>query len=424
MNRPFAGWLLALVLIPGLSAPAAAFTAEFRTASRWMNSILFPPDAISDATSTPDTGSEELISALENRLIIEGQLVDPVDYSVHILTTAQYATIAGPALSGVDPGGRSGGFFRHPDLEWEWDEADTGAEHLTGVTVPDRLLLEWRSESAAIGLGRQAIGLSNCFYLTINDFFEPLAAEAFYREYKPGVDSVVARYYPGSLSEMDLIGVAGYNDSGDADWDESAVLARSVFTASGFQWTLMGGKLPYRLTAGGGFQGEIGRFGVRAEANVNFPQTGYDAAFGTVDSGTYAQVAGGFDIRFDNSLHVFVEYLYRGNGYGQYTDYMASVARAGAVRETWAARNYATLAATYEWHPLLTTQVMGLINVDDGSALMSLIATYSLSDEADLVFGGYLPAGDEPRNVHGVPIPRSQYGASDGIAYLELRFYL
>ncbi len=434
--NPFAsGWVCILILMFATAPVSRAFDADFRMANRWINSILFPPgsddsdpdnrswDANDTTPTDSDDRSEEAIMALENRLIVDGALIGRLDYSAHILTTVDYATRAGQSLSGVAFEGRSSGFFRNPDLQWDWKEIESGSDRLAGTTEFDRLLLEWRSGSTTISAGRQAIGLSSCFYLTINDFFEPIAAEAVYREYKPGVDSLYVRHYPGALSEIDLIGVAGTDSAGDIEWNESALIARTVFTAAGFQWTLMGGKLPYRMMAGGGFQGESGRIGVRAEANVNFPQDRYDMAFGAIDTGTYLQASGGVDMRFENSLHVFAEYLYRGNGYGNFADYLASVAAAGSVREAYSARNYAVLAATYQWHPLLTGQVFGLVNLDDESAMLSLVATYSLADEADLAFGGYLPMGDEPEIWFGAPVPQSQYGTSDAIAYLELRLY-
>lgn len=401
-----------------------AVNADFRMANRWMNSVLFPPDVEGSGSATLSGNSEDAMSAWENRLIIDGTLYRSLDFSAHVLTTMDYSTRAGMSLPGVTLSGRPGGFYRHPDLEWEWRKIDNESDRLAGTTALDRLMVEWRSASTTVTVGRQAIGLSSCFFLTINDFFEPLAAEAVYREYKPGVDAVSVRHYLGSLSEIDLISVAGYDPDSDVDWDESALIARSVFTVGGFQWNIMGGKLPWRMMAGGGLQGELGRFGVRAEANVNFPQSGYAAGFGARDTGTYVQASGGVDIRFDNSLHLFFEYLFRGNGFAEYVDYLASVIAAGTVRETYSARNYAALAATYEWHPLLTTQGFGLINLDDRSVLMSLMATYSMSDEADLVFGAYYPLGDEPKSRYGMAVPRSQYGTADGVAYLELRFYI
>jgi hypothetical protein len=412
------------VLMSVWAAMPSTSALEFRTANRWISTALFSPWYCQDAWMPDIYNAEDIVTALENRIIVRGSIDPSWHYTAHIVTTADYSTRAHLKSQADYAGVFSGEFYRHSDLTWTWMEPEIRGEYLTGITFADRLFLSYRSDVFSITAGRQPIGLSTCFYLTANDFFQPFSAEAIYRDYKPGVDAVVMRYFTGALSETGIYAVAGYDKDGAFDGDEAAVLARTSFTTGGFQWELLAGKLPWRLMAGAAFQGEIGSFGVRAEGHVNVPQNGYETAFGTIDSDNYIHVSGGVDYRFSNSLHLFFEYFYRGNGYASYDDYLMATVNAGAVRDIYAARHYAVAAATYQWHPLVTSQVFGLVNLDDSSMLMSAFGTFSLANEADLVIGGYYTLGDKPECRVGWPYPRSEFGSADRAISLELRVYL
>lgn len=395
---------------------------QFRTSNRLLGNGYFNPG---DEELLPR--DNDVIAAFENRLIVAGDLSDAVATEVHLLTTLDYSTrrlqayTAWPFSSSVDR--RTA--FRHSELDWTWKDTDTTGRAVKGVTTIDRLTLQWNTDRIAVTLGRQAIGLSTCFYLTTNDYFQPFAPEATYREYKTGVDALNLQWFTGDLSEIDVIAVAGYDGDDDVDWDESALIARSVFSAGNFEWTVMGGKLPWRWTVAGALQGELARFGVRAEFNINFPDDGWDAAFGALNDDTYTQVAGGIDYRFDSSLHLFLEYLYRDHGEPEYRDYLLRTVMLDMTRESFSAQNYLSLAATYQWHPLITSQLFGIGNLDDQSALVTGTVNYSLADEADLIFGGTVTIGDEPKYTGSkTPDIPSQYGAAADSIYAELRVYL
>ncbi len=416
--------LCVIVLTSCWTGMPATSAMEFRMANRWISTALFSPWYCQDAWMPDLYHHEDLMTALENRIMVSGSIGPSWRYVTHIVTTADYSTRAHLRGYAYYVGMFSHEFHRHPDLTWTWREPEKSGEYLTGITFADRLFLSYRSDVFSITAGRQPIGLSTSFYLTANDFFQPFSAEAIYRDYKPGVDAVVMRFFTGALSETGIYMVAGYDRDGEFDRDESAVLARTSFTTVGFQWELLAGKLPWRLMVGAAFQGEVGAFGVRAEGHVNIPQTGYETAFGAEDSDNYIHVSGGVDYRFANSLHLFFEYFYRGNGYASYDDYLRATVNAGAVRDIYAARHYAVAAATYQWHPLFTSQIFGVVNLDDSSMLMSAFGTFSLANEADLVIGGYYTLGDKPECRVGWPYPRSEFGSADRAVSLELRVYL
>ena len=90
-------------------------------------------------------------------------------------------------------------------------------------------------------------------------------------------------------------------------------------------------------------------------------------------------------------------------------------------RENCSANNYVSLAASYQWHPLITSQIFGIANLDDQSALITATANCSLADEADLILGGTMTIGDEPeftgRKTPEIP---TQYGTVPDSVYVGL----
>jgi len=414
-------WITGILIFAMLEIPDCINAMEFRMANRLWESMYYLPG--DDCFQEYSEGNQ---SALENRLLLSGEICSAFDYGIHILTTLdfsshRFSSDSTSAFNTIDAESRES--FRSTKLKWDWKDADDESRAIAGVTDIDRLILQWNTSNTALTIGRQAIGLSNCFYLMTNDFFQPFAPETIYREYKTGVDAVNFQYYTGALSELDVITVAGYNENEHINWNESALIGRSIFSAASYEWNIMVGKLPWRWMCAGAVQGEIGKLGIRAEFNVNFPETGWKTAFGKNNSEIYIQIAGGIDFRFKNSLHIFMEYLYHENGFAEYNDYLDSLRKTGIFREGYSGQNYLALAISYQWHPLINSHIFGICNMNDESALFSATLSCSLADEADFIIGGYYTAGDEPDLINGFPNIPTQYGSAANSIYAELRFY-
>ena len=91
--------------------------------------------------------------------------------------------------------------YRHSNLEWNWHDRRHGVHLSNGMSVIDRLMMTKRYQNWEWILGRQPVQLGTCFFLSPNDLFQPFSPEAYYRDYKPGVDAVRIRYFSGRIGD-------------------------------------------------------------------------------------------------------------------------------------------------------------------------------------------------------------------------------
>ncbi len=257
----------------------------------------------------------------------------------------------------------------------------------------DRLNLSISTESLAITIGRQPINWATTFFFTPNDFFQPFAAQTFYRVYKPGVDAVRIDYGLGSFTTIGLVGALGYERSGTAEpedrpsFDNSALLGRFSTVFWDIEWTALGGKLENKeYVFGGAFQGEIfWSIGVRGEANYILAEDSDDNRFSGVV---------GIDRRFESTLHLRAEYFHQTGGGNNPSEYGSGLnLQPRYPRQFYLARNYVAGSASYELTPLLNISALGIYNIDDQSGLASANAVYSLSDEAEGALSIGVPFG-------------------------------
>ena len=83
------------------------------------------------------------------------------------------------------------------------------------------------------------------------------------------------------------------------------------------------------------------------------------------------------------------------------------------------ARRYSALGGSYDITPLLIGEAVMISNLDDRSHLLSLNATYSLSDESEMVVNANIPFGSEPESG----ALKSEFGAYPKSINVEFRLY-
>ena len=268
-------------------------------------------------------------------------------------------------------------------------------------------------------LGRQAINLATTFYFTPNDFFAPFSAATFYRVYKPGVDAARLEVRLGDLSQLSFYHVLGYEAdgsepsgwSGSVDGGRASSLARLSLNTAGFEWALMGGRVLKKNVVGASMQGELfGLLGLRAEGHHADPeQPGRKA---------YDEFTLGVERSFENSLDLRLEWYYHGSGEAAVNDYMLTPLP-GEAAGYYLGRQYLAFNAGYEFSPLLSFQLLPIVNLTDSSYLLSLYSLYSLSDESELSVSFSMPFGKKPDagNI------KSEFGLYPASLSLEARFY-
>ena len=298
-----------------------------------------------------------------------------------------------------------------------WQQKDS--EDFNAYLFLDSFNLQWSSANGSITVGRQPISMATTFYFTPNDLFAPFPAQAFFRVYKPGVDSVRAEMKLGNLSQLSFIGGLGYDEDISSDngwdsspeWDKTSLISRLVFAAQGFEWGLLGGTANDRTIGGGSLQGEIANWlGLRLEGHYAWPEDD--------DIDEYLLLTVGLEHRFPSSLTARFEQFHNGQGFSSITDAVTSIQQ-GDYSGFYLGENYSALSLGYEFSPLLYGEFLALVNWSDDSQLYTANAIYSLSDESELSAVLSLPNGDEPDNES----INSEFGTRPWAGSLEYRLY-
>jgi hypothetical protein len=344
------------------------------------------------------------------RVILKAQKGDMLTFDINAYQTCISQSIAenkaatGPAM---------------PDVErssvLEWSHSNNSYVH----TAIDRLSLRWTKDRVDIIAGRQPINLTTTFYFTPNDFFAPFAAQTFYRVYKPGVDALRAEVRLGELSQLSLISVLGYDPDQDSSngWSKRPIsnrascLGRISTNMYNFEWALIAGSLADEDVIGVSAQGEVFKWlGVRAEGHVNKPEA--------PAQGSHVEYSVGIEHRWESGLDARIEYFHHGAGATSVLGY-AGLAAAKTQQTSYLGRRYAALGIGYEFTPLLTGQTVIITNLVDHSALASLNAVYSLSNESELSLSVGVPFGKKPEMFR----IRSEYGTYPSSLDIEWRWY-
>jgi len=400
--------LLLTLLIFSVLNTTFCFAADFelRTSLRFLATYSDNPPFLGNSTDTSTAGVLRIMPFIRfsDSMELEINIVNDINRSTAFIGNSAFLT-----------GGMVPEVYRHPELSWDWENRVDGSYSTVGISTIDIFKFQYSISDLEINLGRQPINLGTCYYFTPNDFFQPFSAQAFNRMYKPGVDALRMIYYSGELGEYSLIGVAGYDEKDNLDWEASAAVARALGSAGNFEWSGMAGKLAGRYFAGGGFQGEIGIIGVRGETNVSFPEENM------VDD--FVQLAMGIDHRWPNSLHVLAEYMFRSDGAGDSSEYFEQFLDPKLLLNPYLGRHYLALGINYELHPLVNTSVIAISNLEDPSAVLTGSLMLSMADEADMVAGIQYPIGEEPVSSGILPEFRSEYGLYPMTIFFEIRAF-
>lgn len=292
----------------------------------------------------------------------------------------------------------------------------------------DRMKLAVDAGPVAVEVGRFPISTSVTNFLTPNDFFAPFSATAINTMYKPGVDALRVSVAPGPLSSIEVISTMGFSDGYAPSWGHAALLARLSAVRWGFQGSLMGGKIAERWMVGGSLQGDIGRVGLRAEGHVGIPDLDGDGRRGDdLDHPIYGRVAGGPNVNFAwRSLTVGAEYAYLSDGADRPADYIDRASRLYPDDLPYLAQHYVGVVLGLQPIPILSAGAVTFVNATDGSGLVGLNASYSISNEADLILGSFIPWGPSARATANPLMPvelASEFGAGGFTLYLESRVF-
>ncbi len=291
----------------------------------------------------------------------------------------------------------------------------------------DRLLVRYQGESADVTLGRQTVSWATTLYLTPADPFQPFDPSDPFREYRIGVDALRVRVFPGPLSQLDgVVRLAEVNTNVTLPGEDP--VTNTTVTAVARGRVALG---RWELSGWAGVVHEEASVSAAATVTVAGAALRGEGVLRRSEAETVLRFTVGVDRSFTvarRNLYLAAEYQYDGWGYGD-TDQLLRVATSPPALRTEMqvlGRHEAVALATYEIHPLVSTDLLGIVNLVDPSSLIVPSITYSAREEATVRAGFFIGVGAEEGNLvlpGGIPAPGSEYGVVPLTGYASLTVF-
>ena len=299
-------------------------------------------------------------------------------------------------------------------LQWTIDEGNSGSwRHRF-----DRLLIGVPlGEAAELTIGRQTISWANNLIFTPTDPWAPFDPAEPFREFRAGSDAVRVQGFTGPFTELDFV-------FRPADTNEGTTITAlgRIATASGpWEVSAWGGVLHDDGAASVSATLTSGGFAFRGEGEIRWPDDVIRFSLGVDRS---LPLAG-------RDLYLVLEYQRDGYGATDPLDYpevfLSTPYQRGEMQVV--GRNEAALQASWQATPLVTTDLLTMWNMNDGSFLLSPAATYSVSNEVYVRSGLFFGIGanrttlsswpPDPEQPH-ISVPASEYGIVPTSLYVSL----
>jgi hypothetical protein len=347
--------------------------------------------SIADPYGATGTQGSDSLWEVSGRAMYQESFAN-LDTEVHWLGQATQWTgdIRLPTVSSGSP-------FRSLDLETVHHQDD----RTTLFSEIDRLSLTWSSPEFSLTAGRQAVSWGEAFYFNIGDLFGAFPITETNRRYKPGIDAVTATVNLGFFSGLSLVSVPVEEES-------DSVAVNTYFPVGPGTLSLTGGRVLQDDKAGSGYTVDIA--GTQFYGSLLLTWTSEGEEYSQAVAGAQRQVG---------PYTLLIGELYQ-NGWGtrDTDDYPALI-----MTEEYLTGNVLTLGrhnlafqVSRQISPLVTLTPALFSNLSDGSALLRMDGTYSISDFTDMTGGLFLGVGKRPDGL----IPRSEYGGVPISLYVEI----
>ncbi len=286
----------------------------------------------------------------------------------------------------------------------------------------DRLWLGYASESTVLRFGRQALSWGSGLFYAPMDLVNPFDPAAIDTEYKTGDDMLYLQYLRSSGDDVQAAWVLRRNPlSGSVKNDEATIAMKyHGFAGQGEYDVLVAQSYGDRVV------------GIGAGRGIGGAVWAADLVVTDTDLDTYAQfvtnVAYSWTWR-DKNMSGMLEYYYNGFGQGRYDpaslaanpDLLGRISRGELFG---VGRHYVAGSVMIEMSPLWLLTPMLLANVEDPSALLQLVSSYSLDDNLTLLGSLSAPLGATGSEFGGIEAPvAGRYLSSDGGIFLQLAWY-
>ena len=312
-----------------------------------------------------------------------------------------------------------------PPATW-WNLTNTFIDQPRFIATQriDRLSVGYTGSHLVVRAGRQALSWGAGLVFRPMDLFDPFAPDATDTEYKPGTDMLYGQYLFDDGSDLQLVVVPRPMRRGGGLTANASSFALHFHTTLGnLQTTWLIARDHGDMVAGIGINGSLGQATWNAEIIPTFVNGGgtyTSALFNISDAGTL----------WDRDVTYFAEYFRNGFGTGGTRYALNTLPRPlidrllrGQLFDT--ACDYLAAGAQFQWTPLLQISPTLIANLDDLSLYGIAQATYSLSDNLDLLVGVQVPIGPANSEFGGIAlVPNSPpFLAPPARFYVQLRQY-
>jgi hypothetical protein len=275
----------------------------------------------------------------------------------------------------------------------------------------DRLAVSVAGRGVEATAGRQAISWATTLFLSPADPFAPFDPADPFREYRPGVDALRVKVFPGPLSEIEAV----VRPSRTPDGETWTALLRARTSVGALDLSGWGGALHDHPAGAIAATTELAGAAIRAEVSLRRNRSregvvraavGADRRWTFLGRDLYAIVEvqhdgfGAADADADEIVRVLVSEQYR----------------RGEMQVL--GRDELAAQASWQVHPLVGTYWLTLWNLRDGSALHSPAVAISATRWLDVRAGAYLTTGEDELDPLGRP--GSEYGFVPTVVYASL----
>ncbi|MBN2638026.1 MAG: hypothetical protein JXR65_02935 [Bacteroidales bacterium] len=282
------------------------------------------------------------------------------------------------------------------DLTFKWA---SGKSYVFYSNI-DRLNFKWSHKKLELTVGRQRINWGINLIWNPNDIFNTYNYFNFDYVERPGSDAVLAQYYTGSLSSLQLAAKLDYKN-------RLTAAAMYKFNVANYDIQLLGGVMNQNIVLGAGWAGQIKGAGFTGEASY-FRNKDHFA-----DSTGQWVVSVGANYTFTNSLYLNTSFIYNSTGTTQ---------KAG-LRNFLDMNNLSPRTLTlsrmnwfgeisYPITPLIKADLSAIVNPYDGSAFVGPSLSFNMTQNLEIYAMGQIFTGNKD----------TEYGDFGQLYYLRVKW--
>jgi hypothetical protein len=274
----------------------------------------------------------------------------------------------------------------------------------------DRVNLALDAGPVQLVAGRQAISWATTLILTPADPFAPFDPSDPFREYRGGVDALRMRVFAGPFSEVEAV----VRPTETALGTTLTALARLQTSWRGWSVGGWGGVLHDEAAVSAFATGALGATAMRFESSLREAPHGGSAFRGTLGVDRFFTPGG-------RDLYAIAELQYDDFGAPSASTLLDVIRSKPFVRGEMQLLGRWTAASqiSYQLHPLVGVDLLVLLNLEDGSALLGPGLSWSASGSASVRAGAFTGSGRGTRQG----APGSEYGSVPGLGYLSISWF-